>query len=120
MTKTIQEIGAINKAVGVNVKTKRTSKGLTRKELAKQINISFQQLQKYEEGIDRMSAGRLVAIADALNIRVGVLFETLQDEVTQETASDRQVTSIAKHFPGIADPKVRAILVTLVRSLSKD
>ena len=65
---------AIDAIIGRNVQAARTTRGFGQKALAEAIGVSFQQLQKYEIGRDRLSASRLVAIATALELPIIELF----------------------------------------------
>lgn len=67
--------------VGNRLRIRRTLKGLTQDELASAVGITFQQVQKYEKGANRISASRLYAFSQVLNVRVGWFFEDLEDQV---------------------------------------
>jgi transcriptional regulator with XRE-family HTH domain len=64
----------IDRRVGINLRELRLSRALTLAELASEMEISHQQLQKYETGINRLSAGMMCAAAAALNVEIGDLF----------------------------------------------
>ncbi len=64
-----------DRAVGVKLRKLRTDAGLTLQSLGEQIGVSHQQLQKYETGANRISAGMLPAIADALGVDMMDFFE---------------------------------------------
>ncbi|MCH8113501.1 MAG: helix-turn-helix transcriptional regulator [Proteobacteria bacterium] len=61
--------------VGQRVRGRRKEMGLSQEKLAKSLGVSFQQVQKYEIGINRVSAGRLWDIADSLEVDIGYFFE---------------------------------------------
>lgn len=63
----------IDKAISANVRETRLKLGVTQDELGRYIGVTFQQVQKYEHGINRISAGRLVVIAEALGVPVSSL-----------------------------------------------
>lgn len=65
----------INKKIGAKIKELRKSYGLSQIELAEKINLSFQQIQKYEKGITAISVRRLEQIADTFGVRTGSFFE---------------------------------------------
>jgi transcriptional regulator with XRE-family HTH domain len=65
----------IDKLVSTKISTLRISKGMTRKELAKGINVTQQQVLKYEHGIDRISAGRLMLVAQVLSKDISYFFD---------------------------------------------
>lgn len=64
----------IDYAVGQNLKRIRIAQNMTQSELAEQVGVRFQQIQKYESSANRIAASRMVAICKALGIRVSVLF----------------------------------------------
>ena len=69
-----KEMTEIDMAVGENLKRIRIAQNITQKELADQVGVRFQQIQKYECAANRISASRLVAICKTLGIKVSVLF----------------------------------------------
>jgi transcriptional regulator with XRE-family HTH domain len=64
--------------VGRRVRTFRLEKGLSQEQLGDQLGLSFQQVQKYEKGINRIGAGRLMRIANILEIPVENFFDLPQ------------------------------------------
>ncbi|MBO9435769.1 helix-turn-helix transcriptional regulator [Ruegeria sp. R13_0] len=73
--------------VGKRVRHRRWLIGMTQQQLAQQVGIKFQQIQKYETGANRISASRLWDIADALDVPVSFFFEGLEDG--QKEKSDK-------------------------------
>ena len=63
-------------AIGQRIKVERLNRRMTQTELAEGIGVTFQQVQKYEKGINRVGAGRLNRIAEVFGIPVGAFFET--------------------------------------------
>lgn len=61
--------------VGQRVRGRRKEMGLSQEKLAKSLGVSFQQVQKYEIGINRVSAGRLWDISHSLDVDIGYFFE---------------------------------------------
>ncbi|EEX10050.1 transcriptional regulator, XRE family [Ruegeria lacuscaerulensis ITI-1157] len=74
--------------VGKRVRHRRWLIGMTQQQLAQQVGIKFQQIQKYETGANRISASRLWDIAEALDVPVSFFFEGLEE--TQKADSDKQ------------------------------
>ena len=66
--------------VGKRIKTRRLVRGWTQDELAKAVDLSFQQVQKYERGSNRVSAGRLYELSKALNVPIQYFFDDYVDE----------------------------------------
>ena len=65
----------IDALVGRNIHIHRIDKGLTQTDLAKGIGVTFQQVQKYEQGANRVGGGRLYKIADVLGLPISAFFE---------------------------------------------
>ncbi|WP_132277866.1 helix-turn-helix transcriptional regulator [Neorhizobium sp. JUb45] len=74
-----KSLNTIDVHVGSQIRLRRKSMHLTQAGLASQIGITFQQLQKYEKGVNRVGASRLVAIATALDVNVASFFEGYTD-----------------------------------------
>lgn len=72
--------------VGKRVRHRRWLTGMTQQQLAEKVGIKFQQIQKYETGMNRVSASRLWDIADALGVSVSFFFEGLA--AGEKTATD--------------------------------
>ena len=65
--------------VGQRLRLARILRGLSQDELGKEVGVTFQQIQKYERGTNRVSAGRLVALAKALELEILFFFQDLDD-----------------------------------------
>ncbi|MDA7967096.1 helix-turn-helix transcriptional regulator [Ruegeria sp.] len=74
--------------VGKRVRHRRWLIGMTQQQLAQQVGIKFQQIQKYETGANRISASRLWDIAEALDVPVSFFFEGLEE--TQKTDAEKK------------------------------
>jgi len=65
----------IDELVGCNIRLLRLNRGMSQTDLAEAIGLTFQQIQKYEKGRNRVGAGRLFAIAGVLGVPVSAFFE---------------------------------------------
>src|SRR5215471_7981147 len=105
-------------AVGRNVRIWRMAKGLSQSQLAGRLGVTFQQVQKYEVGANRIGTGRLVMLAGILGVPISVLFEGTNGG--SETSSlfslvaDSGSFRLAHAFAAIKDPSLRLSLVNLV------
>lgn len=70
--------------VGKRLRQRRRLLGLTQQRLADEVNIRFQQIQKYESGANRISASRLWSLAKALDVPVSFFFDGLDGEESRE------------------------------------
>lgn len=109
----------IDRHVGDRIRRRRLLMGYTQEQLAEALDISYQQVQKYETGSNRVSAGRLFQIAQRLETSVSYFFEGLdgsRDEAAVPTA--RPSIEFVRNFNGVQDPGVRTALTQLVRAIS--
>src|SRR5210317_2226402 len=70
----------IDRHVGARMRERRIMLGLTQQQMAELIGVTYQQAHKYEKGINRVAAGRLYNIAQALGVDVGYFFEGLYSD----------------------------------------
>lgn len=75
--------------VGKRIRHRRWLVGMTQQQLAEKVGIKFQQIQKYETGMNRVSASRLWDIAAALSVPVSFFFEGLSEDIQQEQTAMR-------------------------------
>jgi transcriptional regulator with XRE-family HTH domain len=120
--------------VGTRVRMRRMLIGMSQEKLGEKIGLTFQQIQKYEKGTNRISASRMQQIADALNVPVSYFFEDTQQagerraEGSFEKAAPSIVNFLAtseglqlnKAFLRVKDPKVRRKIIDLVKSLIEE
>jgi len=114
-------------ALGAAVRIRRRTIGISQEALADQCGVSFQQIQKYENGANRISFSRLVQIARALKCRVVDLMDVL-DGPDRETTGDLDLLTRMR-TPGALEllaayeklpPDARASLVGLLRAVTSD
>jgi transcriptional regulator with XRE-family HTH domain len=70
-----KSVTPIDKIVGQNIRIFRTAKGMTQTELGNGLGVTFQQIQKYENGVNRVGSGRLLQIANLLGVPIDRFFE---------------------------------------------
>jgi transcriptional regulator with XRE-family HTH domain len=110
----------VDSYVGARMRERRIMLGLTQQQMAELIGVTYQQAHKYEKGINRVAAGRLHSIAQALGVEIGYFFEGLQiggDFVSP--ASRRMLLDLARSFLNIPDPRHREAVATLARALAE-
>ncbi|MGA0607696.1 helix-turn-helix domain-containing protein [Phenylobacterium sp. VNQ135] len=114
-------------ALGAAVRIRRRTIGMSQEALADQCGVSFQQIQKYENGANRISFSRLVLIARALRCRVTDLMDVF-DGPDKDTARDLDLLTRMR-TPGALEllaayerlpPEARSSLVSLLRALTPD
>ena len=121
----------IDKHVGSRIRMRRALLGMTQQRLADSLSLTFQQVQKYEKGTNRVSASRLQQIATLLGVEVGFFYEGAGQVPGGSSALDRQSALLAEvssssegvrlinSFARISDQVVRRRLAALAESLAQ-
>ncbi|KRB61555.1 hypothetical protein ASE04_22145 [Rhizobium sp. Root708] len=118
----------IDKEVGGRIRARRRVLGLSQTVLAERIGVTYQQLQKYENGKNRIGSSRLQAIAQALGTTPAELFGNIGarggavpefDQINQFVGWAEGL-ALNRAFARINDDKVRRSILGLITSLSKD
>jgi transcriptional regulator with XRE-family HTH domain len=126
-----RECSKIDAHVGGQVRRRRLMAGITQEDVGKVLGISFQQVQKYENGTNRMSAGLLYVLANLLNVTVNDFFAGLDpmsqadagvdDELrrVEQFAASREGMNLNLAYLDAPNPRVRKLAVEVLR-LSAD
>lgn len=105
--------------VGARIRERRVMLGLSQKQMADLIGVTYQQAHKYERGMNRVSAGRLYEIAQVLRVPVGYFFEGLGNmENTELPARQRMCLEVARNFVQIEDERHQEAISQLARALA--
>ena len=118
-------IRRVDRLVGQNVRRLRLERGLTQDGIASALGISYQQVQKYESGANRISAGRLFEIARFFGVEVGGdLFEDVehlpgQPDAIEEAGWSPGQSALHEDFEALGDPDLRAAINGLVKELAR-
>ena len=110
----------VDRHVGARLRERRIMLGLTQQELAELIGVTYQQAHKYEKGINRISAGRLYQLAQALGVQVGYFYDGLTTTPGAVAASPQQrlMLELTRNFMAISDRRQQEAICTLARSLA--
>jgi transcriptional regulator with XRE-family HTH domain len=122
--------GSIDKEIGSRVRMRRVSIGMSQEKLGDMLGLTFQQVQKYEKGMNRISVSRLVEIAKILSVDIHFFFNGIKsarsepgfaEEGAPPYVSDMMSTpeglQLVRTFTSIKSPKVRKSIVQLVAAL---
>lgn len=118
--------------VGTRVRSRRTLLGLSQQKLGAELGLTFQQVQKYEQGTNRIGASRLYELSQILGVPVGYFFDDMPGEITGDTPrgpaaadapdgnvlSKRETLELVRAFYRIEDNAARAALAALVKTLA--
>ncbi|HEX2528817.1 MAG TPA: helix-turn-helix transcriptional regulator [Geminicoccus sp.] len=106
--------------VGGRMRARRTMLGLTQQQMADIIGVTYQQAHKYEKGVNRIAAGRLYQIAQALGVEVGFFFEGMEaEDALAPTPQQRMLLELARNFIGIGNRRYQEAVCNLARVLAE-
>lgn len=121
--------------VGSRIRLRRTMLGMSQEKLGESLGITFQQIQKYEKGTNRVGASRLQNISNILNVPVSFFFEDAPGDTSSgptgmaeasrsnyvvDFLSSSEGLQLNRAFVKITDPKVRRKVVELVKALAAE
>ena len=101
--------------VGKRVRHRRWMVGMTQQQLGDIVGIKFQQIQKYETGMNRISASRLWDIADALGVAISYFFEGMEpqaqpnDDVAPDIMADKEALLLVRSYYAIPEAQRRRL-----------
>ena len=124
--------------VGGRLRERRILLGLSQTRLGESLGLSFQQIQKYERGIDRISVGRLVHLAHVLEVPITYFFDELSEpgdgggsgglalavtkagtgETAEDPMSKRETLELVRAYYQIEQPELRKHVFALIRSIA--
>ena len=124
--------------VGARIRLRRTLLGISQVTLAEALGLTFQQVQKYEKGVNRVSSSRLVDMAHVLDVSIPYFFDEMSAGVSGQTPSAlmrtkqrpeneqeadplarRETLELVRAYYRITDPTVRKRLADLVKAVAK-
>lgn len=118
---------AIDRHVGARIRLRRNMLGVSQEKLAEGLGLTFQQVQKYEKGTNRVGASRLQHIAAILNTPISYFFEegpnpsasaiVHQSDAPTLLLTSKDCLALARAYVSIKDEKVQQKVLSLVRAL---
>ncbi|MEM8772196.1 MAG: helix-turn-helix domain-containing protein [Pseudomonadota bacterium] len=123
----------IDKHVGARIRLRRIRLGMSQEALGKSLGLTFQQVQKYEKGANRVGAGRLFQLSEVLEVPIQFFYDDIGDMIGAATgfAEDEPTDpfmdlvnspdgiQLCRYFSEIEDAKVRKRVLELVRSIAE-
>jgi len=126
-----KQANPIDAQVGNRVRLRRMLIGMSQEKLGELLGLTFQQVQKYEKGVNRIGAGRLYQVANILGVQIGYFYEGVIEREPDtavgpedsappviEFLSSGEGLHLSLAFMKIRDPKVRRRVLDLVKSLA--
>lgn len=116
--------------VGARVKLRRMILGMSQEALGTALGLTFQQIQKYEKGVNRIGASRMYEIARLLQVPVQFFYDDYdaepfaggfaeEAEPVMEMVRSQEGVQLCRYFAGIKDPDVKKRVLDLVRSIAE-
>ena len=116
--------------VGGRLKLRRTLVGMSQEKLGEKVGLTFQQIQKYERGANRIGSSRLFEFSQILSVPVSYFFEEMPDNVVAgdfeaeigteaDAVTRRETLELVRSYYRIQDPNVRKRIYELVKSVSQ-
>jgi len=123
----------IDRHVGARVKLRRMILGMSQDALGKALGLTFQQIQKYEKGINRIGASRLFELSGLLDVPIQFFYDDYGDatsratgfaepdaaETFMELVNSPEGVQLCRYFAEIKDPKVKRRVLDLVKTISE-
>ena len=116
----------IDKRAGKNLRLYRMMAGLSQETLAGAVDVTFQQIQKYELGSNRMSASRILSFAKLLNVEVSDFYNGLEEGLNKETnlldkfySLDQESIDFISLYTQITDKKKRQLLLNVLKNIQE-
>lgn len=115
----------IDAAVGKNLQNIRALRGVSQSELGSRVGVTFQQIQKYEKGVNRISASKLVEMADVLDVAIADFFDGVSAKNKPGAAKldlgavSAETVKLVTAFDAITDKGARRHILQLVKAFSR-
>lgn len=119
--------------VGKRLRLRRTILGLSQEAIGKAIGVTFQQVQKYERGVNRMGSSRLFEFSRILSVPVAYFFEDMEKNAASvsgvaedtpafehEKMSSRETLEMMRAYYRITDPQIRKRMFELIKAVADD
>lgn len=123
--------------VGRRLRSRRTILGMSQEEIGQSVGVTFQQIQKYERGLNRIGSSRLYEFSCILGVGISYFFEdyhnpqlndndevnSLQEEENAfeyEKLNNKEILNLVRSYYGIPDPAVRKKILSLIKTLSSE
>jgi transcriptional regulator with XRE-family HTH domain len=123
----IKSPSPVDRHVGSRVRLRRTLLGMSQEKLGEVLGVTFQQVQKYEKGINRIGAGRLQAIGAALGVPITFFYDGLPGERGSASSSESFLDTVMgtpdgsrliRAFAAVEDDQLRRKIVELVEAIA--
>ena len=114
----------VDKHVGKQLRSRRTLLGLSQEKLADHIGVTFQQIQKYERGTNRVSSSRLYSFSKILDVPIDYFYEGIEGEsnpsdIPANVMHSSETLNLIRRYYNLNGNKTRKLLVTIIKGLEQ-
>ena len=123
--RTVAEFGPdpVDVHVGSRVRLRRTLLGMSQTDIADALGLTFQQVQKYEKGVNRISASRLYHLCLIFGVPVESFFEEIEGKTSRRSPDDvmlrRETLELVRAYYRIRDPEMRKAVHAMFKAMGK-
>ncbi len=128
------EYAYVDEHVGTRIRVRRMLLGMSQEKLGEGLGLTFQQIQKYEKGANRVSASRLFQLSRILNVSMSYFFDNVPADsashalrlsdggkaVAADLPTSRESLKLIRAYYGIPNPALREIVLGLIEALADD
>ncbi|NPB05901.1 MAG: helix-turn-helix transcriptional regulator [Aquificae bacterium] len=116
----MQEAGtmAIYRQIGEKIRRLRLTKGLSQKELANYVGVTYQQIQNYEKGKSKIPVDRLIKIAEALEVSLDYFLKEFDNN--HEKVPESELALLKTYYKSISSERVRKQILSLLHALAEE
>lgn len=120
MSAIIKKNSNLDAAIGSRLKAIRTSQGISQEVLGENIGVSFQQIQKYENGSNRLSLSRALKVSNFLNVEINELVPELdENSAINRVFHDKETLQLVDLWLKIKDPEVKKSVMRILSSVEE-
>jgi len=113
----------VDRSIGQRIRARRLEVGMSQEKLAELLDVTFQQIQKYEKGVNRIAASRLHRLASSLGTSVAAIVpmeaDTEENEALLALGMSRDGAQLARAFTAIQSPRFRRLAVDAVLAIAE-
>ncbi len=109
---------AIYRQIGEKIRRLRLTKGLSQKDLAKYVGVTYQQIQNYEKGKSKIPVDRLIRIAEALEVSLDYFLKEFDNN--HDRVPESELALLQTYYKNISSEKIRKQILSLLHTLAEE
>jgi transcriptional regulator with XRE-family HTH domain len=108
----------IYRQIGEKIRKLRLTKGISQKELASHVGVTYQQIQNYEKGKSKIPVDRLIKIAEALEVSLDYFLKEFDNN--HDKVPESELALLTNYYKGISSEKIRKQILSLLHTLAEE